>query len=548
MEEHLGALVTAAIILFQVISWGRRILNRARGEPAAAPKPRARLSGPAPNTASSSSPSPAPATAVDGLQAAVAREVGKVARQVARGEALLADLPGLRAKLWGAGPTGRVLVDVLDKRVAPSLQQAVTAGQALSKRLAAAQLPDAVALLQSPDALAPLHQIDGEHRHAHVLQQMAVWRSDPRLGRLLADADAIAASLLEPIQRMAGVQSFVFPHQRPICAPANPDAEALWVGLLPEGYPVIFVPDDFSDDLFRQASLPHEVGHLLWLRVPGLADELRAVTDLRLAGRVLEWDGQQVRGAVGWPFGAWLPEIFADAVCVLMLGPAGLRGLTHSFASPESPGAVVAGHLDAQGYYDEHPPAHLRVHLAGALLHRMGFDQEIRPILDEWDAAHGHPDALVLPTRDGPRVSVPFTQLRAFGADVMERIYTAPLECLDGIDLQDLPGLEMSPGLWAKVKRHAAELAEGRPFHEDGRVALASAIEARARFPDRAARIEEGLLRAVLGRDADDRLAPDAHYNRGLVPRGPHGKLAHQVLDGMLLADILAPRRVGGRR
>ncbi len=545
MEEHLGALVTAAIILFQLVSWGRRILGRSRDRPAA-PAPAGR-----PGRREQAVAAPPPAgreAASEGLQAAVAREVGRVARQVGEGEALLAELPALRDQLWGAGPTGRVLVEVLDERVSPALEQAVQRGRALSKRLGSAPLPIAIPLLQSPEALAPLGEIAEVRQYADVLRQMAVWRSDPRLGRLLADADAIAASLLDPIQRMAGVQGFVFPQQRPICAPADRDAEALWLGLLPEGYPVIFVPDDFSEDLYRQASLPHEVGHLLWLRVPGLADELRAVTDLRSSGQVLEWDGQQVRGAVGWPFGAWLPELFADAVCVLMFGPAGLRGLTHSFASPDAPAAVITAHLDGQGYYDEHPPAHLRVHLAGALLHRMGFDQEIRPILDAWDAVHGHPDALVLPTRDGPLVSVPFTQLRAFGADVMERIYTAPLATLDGIDLQDLPGLEMSPGMWAKVRRHAAELAEGRPFHEEGRVALASAIEARALHPDRAARIEAGLLRAVLGRDADDRLAPDAHYNRGLVPRGAHGKLAHQVLDGLLLADILVPRRVGSRR
>ena len=55
------------------------------------------------------------------------------------------------------------------------------------------------ALSNDPMAFAPIAETEALVRQRDVLRTMADWRSDSALGRLLADADAIAASLLAPV-------------------------------------------------------------------------------------------------------------------------------------------------------------------------------------------------------------------------------------------------------------------------------------------------------------------------------------------------------------
>ena len=298
------------------------------------------------------------------------------------------------------------------------------------------------------------------------------------------------------------------------------------------------MPDDFGEDLFRQASIAHEIGHLLWLRLPGFADEVRAITGFSENQRLLEWDGQTLRGSLDWPFGAWVHELTSDAVATLMLGPAALHGFIHSFARPDDPERVLIAGGDARGYR-EHPPAHLRVHLSAALLTRMGFDQEAKALVEDWDRLHGAPEFIALATTRGSLVSLPLEQLVEHGRRAEEALYGTPLACLDGVTLQDFPAFEMSPGMWARVQRRAADLIAGEDFHADGRTALAAAIVARARRPDLAARIERGLQVAVLGRDAHERHAADPHYQRRRGASAARQGLAHQVRDALLLAEIL---------
>ncbi len=544
MEEHLGQLFALAVIIFQVL----RAASKAKAAaPAKAPKaakapPKARAAAGAPQA----SPVLVGPTAAD--QAAVQKALAQLRALSDRGRALRVDLAGLSGRLGSAHPTSRILAQVADKELIPALDAASRDLDALARALSGAPVGVVRARLADPKALAPAATIGRISGQKQVLERMADWRSDPERALLLADADAIAADLLDPVQRLAGVQGFRFPDQRPICAPAQPGGESLWLGLLPEGYPVVFVPDDFGEDLFRQASLPHEIGHLMWLRIPGLADEMRHATGLVEPGRALQWDGQQVRGSQAWPYSAWLPELVADALAMLLLGPAALRGLVYSFAQPHDPEAVTFAAMTDEGRYDEHPPAHLRVHLGARLLHRMGYDQQVKPIVEEWDALHGAPDSLVLPTAQGQLIALSMAQALAFGGPRMEAWYTAEYAALDGLGLADFTGLEMTPGMWAKVQRRAVELAEGKPFHDGGRVVLAAAIEARALHPDRAQRIESGLRRAILGRDAEERRSADPAYQRAAkADQGPD-PFARQVRDAVILRQFLRPpgrHRVG---
>lgn len=550
MEDFLGPLVTLAIILFQVFNFLKQA--SANREPDKQPAlPKATRSTDSEPVSRGPAGRPAPPALDPRLQAVLAQQLAASVQIVAQGEALATDLPQTLKQIGGLGPSERVLVEVGRDRLLPELRDALPDARALRDRLQQAGPADALALLRDTTAFASLERLDRVRRQVAVLQQLAAWKADPTLSRHLADADAIAASLLEPIQRLAGVEGFAFARQRPICAPTDPNHESLWLGLLPEGYPVIFVPDDFTDDLYRQASVAHEVGHLILLRVPGFADELRDVTGLRSHGPLLEWDGQRLHGSLAWPYSAWLMEVLADAFTALLLGPAALRGLIHSFQRPDDIDAVVVAGIAPGGEtYGEHPPAHLRIHLMGDLLERMGFDQEAKALVADWDALHGDAEVIALPTRNGRLVSLPLSQVEEYGRQVLLRFYETAFESLDGKTVEDLPFLEMSPGLWARVQRRAAQLLRGDSFHEDGRIALAAAIEARAQKPQAAPLIARGLMRAVLGRDAEERHAQDDHYAlkpRRRAPAAP-GRLAHEVRDALLLAEVLPPRGRFARR
>jgi hypothetical protein len=460
-------------------------------------------------------------------------------------------LAALSARFGALGGTGRVFVRVIDERLRPELSAAaqVAADTATQARNAPGVMAASV-LSGARQLPAAQRTLDLAPTRIALLTRMAGWREDPAVGGMLADADAIAAAMWQPLQDFATHQGLQVPRERPVTAPVS-GAESMWPDLLPAHTPVVVVPDDYQDDLFRQASVAHEIAHLVWLRVPRLASQTAQVMDLQVPPRLLVFENGRVRGTLHQPFSGWLEEIFCDAMTVSILGPSGLRGLVHSFAAPADPESVTVAHATGDGGYAPHPPPHLRVHMAARTLARMGFDADSQSILADWDRQHEHPDAVILPCAGGVQVRVGQQVLLDFIAPRLEAWYDAELPALSGFRIESIPGWMMTPGLWARVRRRAAELAEGKPFHDDGRVVLAAAIEARRMAPDQAARIAKGLRRAVLGRDAGERRVKDPNYTRKQAHGHDH-RAADEFRDALLLGEILGPpafrrRRAGAR-
>jgi len=346
--------------------------------------------------------------------------------------------------------------------------------------------------------------------------------------------------VLQPFQDFARTHDMAFPLQRIVAAPADPGGEAIWMGLLPGENPVIFVPADFKADLFRTASVPHEIGHLLWHRVEGLADELH-----QLASLALPEDGH----AAPQLLRAWLPELFADMMAAQLVGPAALHGFVGSFAPQPGTHHFRRIHTDAEGYLDEHPPAHVRVLLAAHLLHTMGFDQEVKPIVAHWQQLTGDPDHLLLYGRGGEARGVALEPVLDLGRQFIELIYNTQWRSVAGFRFADLPGFDMSPGHWARVQRYAEQLADGKPFNGEPRTVLAAAIEARARHPTQAARIAQGLRTAVLGTDANERHVADANYQRKKPSRAPRSRrsLTAELREGIVFREVFGAPLAFGR-
>ncbi|MCA9538375.1 MAG: hypothetical protein KC620_05775, partial [Myxococcales bacterium] len=272
-----------------------------------------------------------------------------------------------------------------------------------------------------------------------VLEHAASARRDPLRAETLADADAVAAALLAPLNAFAASEGLALPAQRPICVPTGNGGEAVLQGLLPNT-PVVFVPHGFGDDLLRWPAVAHEISHVIWRNLPGFAEDVVALTPTDKPPLLPRPMGRRMQFDVTAMWRGWIEELTADAFAALTLGPAALRGLMHIFARPDDAEAVTRAAAVDQERLAEHPPAHLRVHLVGRLLARQGFTADVHRLLREWDDAHDRPDALLLPLAFGGTVRMPAEATLDAGFALIERLLTEPMPSLGGLTLLDVPG------------------------------------------------------------------------------------------------------------
>ncbi|MBI4819524.1 MAG: hypothetical protein HY791_24845 [Deltaproteobacteria bacterium] len=440
---------------------------------------------------------------------------------------LEARVNGLAQSLGNRPGPAAVLGKVIESRIRPQL---IGARELL--RLA----------VDDPGLLYDAHQtLEDIGLRIAVIETMAKWRSDPKLGGFLADADAIAHALLVPLTEHAQAGAIEFPTQRPLCVPADPEGEAIWIGLL-EDYPLIFVPDDFGDDLYRWPSIAHEIGHLIWHRVPGYGAEVMKKLDLEGSTRLaIQGRSFDVKPA----YRAWIQELVADAFALLILGPAGLRGLIHSFRNPTQPRATRVAAIYRDGTFEEHPPAELRVLLGAALLTEIGFDVEAKVLVAEWTREHASTEGILVPLPQSRAViSVPTEVWLEVGRPIMLEWYALSYSSLGGHEIRSVHGVEMTPGMWKKVSQRAADLVSGTSFNDDPKIVVAAAIEARARSPGAKLRLERAVREAILGLDAKEKRVADRNYAR--TGRTTQSQL---LRDAIVLRELLSrPRAQVGQR
>lgn len=456
---------------------------------------------------------------------------------VRRGEQIEADLERV-------GGPARVLHEVLIADLQPQLRQAQDAIERAMTVLAEAPAEDALLFIEQSARLGPhLRGVAQVEQAFGVLADQARWRSDPTLREVLDDADAIAAAFLRPMFAFLDTHGLRFTNEAPIAAP-GPGMESVWFNLLPH-HPVVQVPDDFGEDLLRWPAVAHEIAHILFRNVPDLSGELHGMVPAAPGAPLASIKGRSVQFDVERAFAGWIEEIFADAFCMMLLGPAALRGMVAMFEAEHQPLEVTAMSLGPGGTITgEHPPRHLRVLLAAWFLERMGYLVEPEQIRRGWDRAHGSPTELHAPTGPETYVAVPLVRFRVFGQQLLERFYTSNYAALAGYPLSAVTGLEMSPGLWAKAKKEAKKLLDGRPFVDDPRVVIAAAIEAVTAQPGAQARIAKGVRRAVVGLGLARRPVRDANYAqpRASGDRLRGADLRDAVVLGMLLKRPRARR------
>lgn len=389
----------------------------------------------------------------------------------------------------------------------------------------------------------------GEARIA-LLVEASIARQG-RMAEVMADADAFAAGLVQPLRDFAVGHGLPLPPNEPICIPTNPGSEAVIRSLFAR-HPVMFVPQDFGEHMFRWPAVAHEIGHVLWNVEPTLRREMMRIqpsNERPFLPRAIK--GRLIFN-IDAAFHGWLEEIVCDAFSVILLGPSGFRGLVHALADKDDPRRDMLAYPDYTGQLlDEHPPVHLRVHLAAWLLNHIGYDVEMDPLLEKWQKDHEEADYLLLPVQGSQQtVAVDLQGFVDKGSWILSEMMSEEFRGLNGYPLSAVPGQELSPGVWARVKRRRDQILNGELFHDTPRVAIAAGIEAAAKSPAATKKIAAAVRATIVGRG--QRMSKDPHF-RGHVHgedaglRSPQRQAAEAILLWELLNRRPAQRRPGPR-
>lgn len=284
------------------------------------------------------------------------------------------------------------------------------------------------------------------------IEQRSPAALDPPQGRFLLDLEVLCGRIRDQVGRaLGGARNLPIRHLLPVYV--RDDYALPAYDLQPvfgSGIALVPVPARSRLEVWRWALLYHEMAHLLWGFQPGLAVEIARRVGLR-AGPVplLALSFLSKGNLAKHLVGVWLPEIFADTVTTIALGPAaaaGARALFRGLGAEER--SLVRG-LDvgtgtAGLHYDPHPPPHLRFALITRVLRQIGFAAEGARAWERWTREHGPADDLLLEMPGGYGRPVPAGSFLTEIDLVIDRLLHTRFRSVGGRGLADLPGLALS--------------------------------------------------------------------------------------------------------
>jgi hypothetical protein len=312
----------------------------------------------------------------------------------------------------------------------------------------------------------------------------------------LADADAMADACYAPLLELARVQGVPLRTTQPVAVTGD------WsLSIVPRFASTrvapLRLPLAFESSLWRWPAIAHEVAHDFYFSLETLEGDLRG--RLGLPERVevpmseMELDGGWLRRL----FGAWLPEVFADMLGTVMLGPAYVETMRRAFRNPGSPQRTAAILQDG-GVIDEHPPERLRVYMATRALHHIGRHDEADDLWERWETDHPDVRFYYLPL-GGDWVGLSDEPLHAAAESIVDVLLQQPWPELEGFHLLNVPGLAYLHREHATVERLIESLGDGQAVDADARWIMAAAVLAAAAQPALHDRILEAARRSIRG-------------------------------------------------
>lgn len=360
----------------------------------------------------------------------------------------------------------------------------------------------------------------------------------------LGDADRMADACYAPILEFARAQGLYLRTSTPVVVTGD------WqLSIIPRFASTrvapIRVPRGFSDNILLWPALAHEVAHDLYYSVDGLEDDLLQRLDLPRDVRQPQGHEDVNRKFIRDLYGAWLPEVFADILGTLTLGPAYVETMRHAFRDPESPHQTAAI-LQSDGFVDEHPPARLRIYIATRVLHHLGRHEEADSIWERWEAEHEDLDLYFLPI-GGRWVGLNQDTLHDHADTFVDLLLEEPWPELDNFALTKIPGFAYLHAEHADVGRVKGLLRRGDALGADVRWIMAAAVLLVVQDPARHDDIVVAAQRSIIGVGAEtlaDEVVVEAAARRsvsGLLTESLGN--AHAIREAIILGEAFRPYR-----
>jgi hypothetical protein len=323
---------------------------------------------------------------------------------------------------------------------------------------------------------AVLRGLESLLRHLNTIALRRTHRGSPFLGT----ADAMADACYAPILDFVRIHGLELSTSQPVVVPGDWERSIVPRFASTRVAP-LRVPSDFDSDVWRWPAIAHEVAHDFYYSLKGLDrrlhDRLGLPEQVESPTSSQGLDGAWLRKL----FGAWLPEIFADAMGTLLLGPAHVEAMRRSLRNPDS-AQRTAAIFQANGRIDEHPPARLRLYMASRVLHHLGRHTEAETLWDQWESEHPEVRFYYLPL-GGQWVGLSDEALHSIADSLIDALVRDGWPELDGFQLLEIAGLAYFHAEHAEVERLAGLLARGQAVDGDVRWIMAAAVLAATAQP-----------------------------------------------------------------
>jgi hypothetical protein len=338
---------------------------------------------------------------------------------------------------------------------------------------------------------AVLRSLESLLRQLKTMAQRRIHRGSP----FLAAADEMADACYAPILDFARAQGLELRTSQPLVVPGDWDRSIVTRFNSTRVAP-LRLPADFEDSLWSWPAIANEVAHDFYQSLQGLDrnlhDRLGLPEEVALPMSSAQLDGAWLRKL----FGAWLPEVFADAMGTLLLGPANVETMRRAWRNPAS-AQRTAAIFQVNGRIDEHPPARLRLYMATRVLHHLGRHAEADTFWDQWEREHSEVRFYYLPL-GGQWVGLSDEALHSIADTLIDLLLQQGWPELDGFQLLNIPGLAYLHAQHYEVERLTGPLARGETVDGKVRWIMAAAVLATAAQPTLHDQILEAAKRSII--------------------------------------------------
>jgi hypothetical protein len=409
-------------------------------------------------------------------------------------EAARARLPELyaRARLV---PAGAPVLAALEQAIAPELER-------LRARLTARDM--------SPDPFSEITQALDDALGAAEASLEA--RRDVATAGMLADTEAIAIDLLEPLQEHL-YRRETRGRRQLLALPHTDMARTQRIA----AHTRLVVMRGHGNEPERIASEARVLARLFVDDQPALVDDLRAKYQLPPRIAVPPAQGFYAPEQIVAAPGVWLPELWADVLATFTLGPAYAVFVAAALARPQAPLEARVAYLHGR-FLSVRLPSLVRMHVIARALTELGFTSLADTLWKQFVAVHGE-ETLYFPRQDGSVVAVPTSFVLGELEPVLVAMLEEPHRALLDHALIDVPGFAYLHGEDGEARTAAQKLANGSSVAFAPRIVAAAALLAVQARPDRRADIVDALARSVRGAGTLEPLAAAPGKRPGALPR-----------------------------